>query len=70
MPKYIVSGIVTVSIYTEVIAETEEEALKLAGDQPMMSFCNQCSRGTPEDEWVTAGELDGEPQELRAEEEE
>ena len=69
MPKYIVSATVTISIQTEVIADTEEAALEQAYGRPMMSFCHQCTHGYPEDEWITSGELDGTPQELRAEEE-
>lgn len=65
--KYRVTAEITISVSTDVEATSKAEAIKLARDQPMMSFCHQCSRGEPEIEWVTSGELDGIPRCLRAE---
>lgn len=61
MTRYIVNGHVTVSISTTVEAKSVREAKRLALEQPMQSFCSQCSSGHDE-QWVTSGELDGEPQ--------
>jgi hypothetical protein len=68
MPKYTISGKVTISVYTEVVADTEEGAIEEANERPMMSLCHQCAGGIPSDKWVTSGELDGTVEELKAEE--
>lgn len=60
MPKFSVSGEVTISVHTDVEAETEEEAKKIAADRGTQSFCYQCARGEPEQEWTTTGDIDGE----------
>jgi hypothetical protein len=61
MAKFRVSSMVTISIYTDVEAETEEEAIDAASERPMMALCHQCSGGGESREcWVTSGELDGE----------
>lgn len=70
MPKYIVSASVTVSVWTEVEADTAEQARELAEDRPMQSLCHRCGetrRGQEREEWRTSGELDGTPSGLRAE---
>jgi hypothetical protein len=65
--KYTASATVTISIYTTVEADSPEEAIELAREQPMQNFCAGCTDG--EDyRWVTSGELDGEPQDIRVEE--
>ncbi len=66
--KYKVSGSVTISVYTEVEATSKAEAVRLAQEHPMQSFCHQCSTGSPDEEWTTSGELDGEPTDVRVEE--
>lgn len=63
MSKRVVSTTVTISIYTKVDADSDEEAKELAMERPLMRFCHQCSAGKPDKEWVTSGELDGTPQE-------
>lgn len=67
MPKYRVSGLLTVSVSTCVEADTEAEAKELAMANPNVGLCHQCAGGDEDSEWVTSGELDGEPTELRAE---
>lgn len=57
--KWLVSGVITISVHTEVEAETQSAAEEIALAQPVMSLCHQCATGTPKDEWVTSGELDG-----------
>lgn len=69
MPRYRVSGVMTISISTLIEASTEKEAVEFAAEQPVMSLCHQCASGEDTKEWVTMGELDGEPDELVAEEE-
>lgn len=59
--KFRVCGVITISVYTEVEAETPEEARKLAEEQPVMTLCHYCVSGEPDREWVTNGELDGTP---------
>ena len=67
MKTYDISAVVTISVHTRVRAGSVEEALALAADRPLAGLCAQCGgdRGRNE-EWCTAGELDGEPQMLTA----
>lgn len=60
--KYIVTGMITISIYTKVEADSEEEARKKAMENGVIGLCHQCSAGHPSEEWCTSGELDGEPE--------
>lgn len=70
MAKYRISGQVTISIFTEVEADTPEAAIEEAEGRPMKRLCWSCSDSKTEDEeWVTSGELDGTPQEMKCEEE-
>lgn len=48
--KWFVSGSATISVYTVVYAETEEEARELAAEQPVQTFCHYCSTGSPKEE--------------------
>jgi hypothetical protein len=66
--KYMVVGDVTISVHTEVEATSAAEAIRLAQERGMQSFCHQCSTGDPENEWTCSGELDGEPSGFRVEE--
>jgi hypothetical protein len=52
-------GTVTISVSVIVEAKSKTDALRLAGDAPMMSLCYSCSRGE-DGTWCTSGELDGE----------
>lgn len=63
MSKYSISSSITISVYTEVEAETEEEAIKEAQSRGVMGLCYQCANGSDncDVEWVTSGELDGVP---------
>lgn len=65
--KYRLSGIVTISILTEVEADTEQEAIRIAEERGLVSLCHFCASGDPEREWITSGELDGIPMEIRVE---
>lgn len=58
--RYSVAAAITISVHTEVIASSPEEARKIAiNDRGIMTLCHQCASGDPEREWVTSGELDG-----------
>lgn len=59
--RYLVVSMITISVHTEVEAASEAEAATLAMERPVMRLCNQCATGEPDREWVTSGELDGEP---------
>jgi hypothetical protein len=59
---YRVSGTITISVFTDVLARGEHEAAELAELNPVMSLCHQCAGGEEKKEWVTSGELDGEPE--------
>jgi hypothetical protein len=50
----------TISLYTEVEAESLEEAVELAKKNGVQGLCHQCARGDP-DCWNTTGELDCDP---------
>lgn len=67
--RYRVRGMITVSVSTVVEAASGAEAKELAGERGVMSLCHQCAVGEETEEWVTSGELDGEPKGLKAEEE-
>lgn len=69
LKRYRVTAEITIRVSTVVLATSASAAVRLAGDQPMMSLCHQCADGSQENEWVTSGELDGEPQNLQAEQE-
>lgn len=69
MPKYMVTSAITISMHTEVEADSAEEAKEIASQRGIMSMCHSCARSDGDDEeWRTSGELDGEPVELFAEE--
>ena len=61
---YTVSAECTVSVYTDVLASSPEEAKQLAEDRPMVAIHESGEDRTQE--WVTSGELDGTPRNLRA----
>lgn len=68
MAKYFVTGVVTISVNTGVEADSAEEAKEKANERSIMSLCHFCAHGENRDsEWVTSGELDGEPQDIKAE---
>jgi hypothetical protein len=64
---YRVSGTMTISVYTDVLAHGEHEAAELADQNGVVGLCHQCGGGDPKTEWVTSGELDGEPEVADAE---
>lgn len=41
--KFIVTGILHLGVYTEVEAETEDQALQIAGERSVRPLCPQCS---------------------------
>jgi hypothetical protein len=55
---YRVGGVMTISVFVDVEAESPEQAREAAQDQAIMSLCHQCSGNHP-GEWSTSGELDG-----------
>lgn len=59
--KFTVSTEITISVFTFVEAETEEKAKAIAATRSVTSLCHSCAHGSPGEEWVTSGELDGEP---------
>lgn len=68
MKKYTVSGVVTISVHTDVEARSPSEAKRIACGRGMVALCARCAEGEPSEEWVTSGELDGEPDRLEVEE--
>lgn len=69
MKRFRVTGVATISVHTDVDAETPEEAIKIAQGRPMQGLCFQCANTEgADDEWRTSGELDGEPGDLEVEE--
>lgn len=65
---YRVTSTITISVSTVVTAGSKTEALRVAAARPMITLCHQCASGNDSQEWVTSGELDGEPRGLVAEE--
>lgn len=52
---------VTISVHTDVEAETEEQAREIAAERSVMRLCWSCSSKDGTEQWVTSGELDGDP---------
>lgn len=68
MPRYLVTGLVTVSVHTVVEAKTKAQALLLAEERALPSLCHQCASCDGADEgWRTSGELDGSIEQMEAE---
>lgn len=62
MPKYIVSGYLTVSVCAEVDAASPDEAKEKAMGLGAPSLCHHCSEaGGDHDTWQINGGLDGCP---------
>jgi hypothetical protein len=71
MSTYIVSGSVEISVFTRVEADSEEEAIEKAKERDLIGLCWQCASDKEQDDiFVTSGELDGDPLNLKAELEE
>lgn len=65
--KFLLTAYVTVSLVTEVFANSEEEAIEIAEGRSLQSLCNQCANGNTYEEWSLIGELDGEPMDIKIE---
>lgn len=66
MPKYIVTGIMTVSCYTIIEDDvSEHEAIEIARDRPNSTLCINPWTDSPTEAWVM-DELDAEPIRLEA----
>lgn len=65
MKTFRVSAEMTISLVTVVRAKSKEEALELVAARPVIGLCHQCAGGFQSEEWITSGELDGEPTKLR-----
>lgn len=63
--KFTFSGMVTVSLYTEVEADSLQEALEIAEQRGIQGLCHQCSGRDHDTQWSLTGELDGEVVEIR-----
>lgn len=60
MPKYVLTGLVTMSMRTVVEAESEEEAREIAESKDLCSIGSPEAYGQNEDDaWVHSGEIDG-----------
>ncbi len=57
--RYSVGGVITISVHTEIVASSPEEAREIAEkDRGIMGLCHQCARADAREQWVTSGELD------------
>jgi len=61
VPTYQVNAEITISVYTIVEADSEEQAKQFALDLPVASLCHQCADNGGYDQWSPTGELDGDP---------
>lgn len=61
MKTYRFTASVTISVEAEVRATSKREALEAVRDLPIKRLCHECASGDPDREWITSGELDGEP---------
>lgn len=60
MAKYYVYGLVTISCFCEVEADSEQDARQAASDLNMATLCHNACSDDPTDAW-TIDELDGTP---------
>lgn len=67
MKEYTVSAQMTISVYTIVQAENEQEAKKLAQDRSNGSPCHNAFGGDGSEFWIT-DDLDGVPVNITVEE--
>lgn len=65
--KYNLTAHVTISVYTEVEADSEEEAIEIAKKRDVCQV-NISSSYTPDEFWIAGEELDGEPTKIRIDE--
>jgi hypothetical protein len=67
--KFVVYAVVRVSVYTEVEAASEQEAVEIAEARGMPGLCHQCSGsgGKATREWRLSDGVDGEPTEFHVE---
>lgn len=66
LKRYLVTGELTISVCTDVLAASPAQAKNLARQRGIMSLCHQCAGDdTITEEWVTSGDLDGEPRNIR-----
>jgi hypothetical protein len=58
-----VKGELPITVYTDVLASTADEAHRIAFEEgrPVQTLCYQCDAGSPTQEWTVFGGLDGEP---------
>lgn len=61
MVKYTFVIEATISMHTEVEADSLKKAIKIAQSRPTQSLCWQCSKGEEECAWSTSGEFDADP---------
>lgn len=65
MPKFILVADITITVHTEVDAESLEDAMAEAEARPVVRIRED---GAVTQVWCTSGELDGTPENIRAEE--
>jgi hypothetical protein len=68
MKTYVVQGIVTISVTTQVRAKSKAAAIEAAREYSGKDFCHSCSDTSPEHEQWAASEIDGEVEITGAEE--
>jgi hypothetical protein len=59
--RFIVTAQATISLRTAVEAKSAAGARVIAEERSIVQLCHACSEGDIDSEWVTGGELDGEP---------
>jgi hypothetical protein len=68
--EYVVCGTLHVGVFTRVMAETEQEAMEIAGARGVVSLCHRCGGSSAEalSKWSLSDGLDGEVDEFLADE--
>ena len=61
MPEFVIGGVMTVSCYTKVTADTAEEAIEEAKQRANGTMCYEPFGGDAAEECWVIDELDGEP---------
>lgn len=68
MKKWRLVATATITLITDVEADSVEDAREIADKRGIQSVCHKCSGKNREHVWSLTGELDGEPDLLKGEE--
>lgn len=68
MKKFNLTATVTITLTKEIEAETAEDAELVANSLNVPELCNACARGGGDESWELGCGIDGEPLDIKVEE--